>query len=112
MQVDPIKPTLKAPGTESLKLKYYRPLSNSAFKFNLRRYHENETGGVFIGTHHKLEEGATGRGLHSSTLQLNLSRFLSLTPPTDTQYPTKKRAYVEPKSGRVYAPGARAAPCA
>ena len=42
----------------------------------------------------------TGRGLHSFTFQLNLSRFLSLTPPTDTEHPTK-RAYVEPKSGRV-----------
>ena len=40
------------------------------------------------------------RGIHSSTFQLNLSRSLSLTPPTDTEYPTK-RAYVEPKSGRV-----------
>jgi len=41
-----------------------------------------------------------GRGLHSSAFQLNLSRFLSLTPPTDTEYP-KKRAYVDPKIGRV-----------
>jgi hypothetical protein len=40
-----------------------------------------------------------GRGLHSSTFQLNLSRFLSLTPPTYTEYPTK-RAYIELKSVR------------
>ena len=38
MQVDPIKPTLNAPGTKRLKLKYDEPLSNVAFKFNLRRY--------------------------------------------------------------------------
>jgi lipoate-protein ligase A len=38
VQVDPIKPTLKAPGTKRLKLKYDDPLSNFAFKFNLRRY--------------------------------------------------------------------------
>ena len=38
MQVDPIKPTLKAPGTKRLKLHYAKPLSNFAFKFNLRRY--------------------------------------------------------------------------
>jgi len=38
VQVDPMKPTLKAPGTERLKLKYDEPISNSAFKFNLRRY--------------------------------------------------------------------------
>ena len=38
MQVDPIKPTLKAPGTKRLKLECDKPLSNFAFKFNLRRY--------------------------------------------------------------------------
>ena len=38
MQVDPIKPTLKAPGTKRLKLKYDEPLSNVALKVNLRRY--------------------------------------------------------------------------
>ena len=38
VQVDPIKPTLKATGTKRLKLKYDEPPSNFAFKFNLRRY--------------------------------------------------------------------------
>jgi hypothetical protein len=38
VQVDPIKPTLKAPGTKRLKLQYDEPLSNFAFNFNLRRY--------------------------------------------------------------------------
>ena len=38
VQVDPIKPALKAPGTKRLKLKYDELLSNLAFKFNLRRY--------------------------------------------------------------------------
>ena len=38
MQVDPIKPKLKAPGTKRLQLKCDEPLSSSAFKFNLRRY--------------------------------------------------------------------------
>ena len=38
MQFDPIRPTLKAPGTMRLKLKYGKPPSNFAFKFNLRRY--------------------------------------------------------------------------
>jgi len=36
----PIKLKLKALGTKRLKLKYDGPLSNSAFKFNLRRYVE------------------------------------------------------------------------
>ena len=38
MQVDSIKPTLKAPGTKHLKLKYGELLSSYAFKMNLRRY--------------------------------------------------------------------------
>jgi hypothetical protein len=36
--VDPIKPTLKAPETKRLKLKYDELLSPFAFNFNLRRY--------------------------------------------------------------------------
>ena len=38
MQVDPIKPMLKPPGTKCLKLKYDEVLSNFAFKSNLHRY--------------------------------------------------------------------------
>ena len=38
VQVDPIKPTLKAPGTERLNLEYDGPLPNFAFNFDLRRY--------------------------------------------------------------------------
>jgi len=38
VQVDPIKPKLKPPGTKRLKLKCDMLPSSSAFKFNLRRY--------------------------------------------------------------------------
>jgi hypothetical protein len=38
VQVDPIKPKLKAPGTKRLKLKYDELLSTFAFKINSRRY--------------------------------------------------------------------------
>ena len=38
MQVEPIKPTLKVPGIKLLNLKSDKPLSNVAFKFNMRRY--------------------------------------------------------------------------
>jgi len=38
VQVEPIKSTLKAPGSMRLKLDYDCPLSNFAFKFHLRRY--------------------------------------------------------------------------
>ena len=40
MQIDPIKPKLKPPGTKRLKPKLDELLSTSAFKFNLRRYGE------------------------------------------------------------------------
>jgi hypothetical protein len=38
VQVDPIKPTLKASGAKRLKLEYDELLSSFGFKFNLRRY--------------------------------------------------------------------------
>ena len=40
MQVDPIRPTLKAPGTKRLKVKYHKPPSNFVFDFNLHRYNQ------------------------------------------------------------------------
>jgi hypothetical protein len=44
VHVDPIKPKLKLPGTQLLKLKCDEPLSKFAFKIELRRYtmEENE----------------------------------------------------------------------
>jgi len=65
VQVDPIKPKLKPPGCQRLKLSYDEPLSKFAFKFNLRRFNTV--------TVSKLNE-VWGRGLQSFTLQLNLSR--------------------------------------
>jgi hypothetical protein len=38
VQVDPIKPTLKAPGIKLFKLEHDKPLSIFGSKFNLRRY--------------------------------------------------------------------------
>ena len=38
MQVEPIDLTFKVPGSVLLKVQYDRPLSNVAFKFNLRCY--------------------------------------------------------------------------
>jgi len=47
VQVDPIKPTLKAPGSERLKLKCDEVLSSVAFNFSLRRYSKaTKVGGV------------------------------------------------------------------
>jgi hypothetical protein len=43
VQVDPIKPELKPPGTKRLKLNCDVLLSTSAFKFNFRRYNQGRT---------------------------------------------------------------------
>jgi len=40
VQVDPIKPTLKPPGTKRLKVECGILLLTPAFKFNFRRYNE------------------------------------------------------------------------
>jgi len=71
VQVDPIDPVLKAPATKRLKLKVDELLSSSAFEFNLRRYIKG-----LPATHGTTKKHrAHGRGLHSSTSQLNLSCF-------------------------------------
>jgi len=74
-------------------MKYGNPLSNVAFEFNLRRYNE---GDAHVGLDFEIrntyppvayvDDGVTlraaGRGLHSSTFQLNLSRFGHNSPCT------------------------------
>jgi len=40
VQLNPIKPMLKPPGTKHLRLEYDGLLSSFAFKFDLRRYIE------------------------------------------------------------------------
>ena len=110
---------------QRLKLEYDEPLSNLAFNLSWRRYitvrdarrrllaaitvdYEIAVTDVAAAADMQalikavapadlvVELKAAGRGLHSSTFQLNLSRFVSLTPPTDTEHPTK-RAYFKPK---------------
>ena len=54
MQVDPVKPALKPPGTRRLKHKCVKLPLNFAFKFNLRRYIEAVT--------HAFEEAAEAGG--------------------------------------------------
>jgi len=54
VQVDPVKPALKPPGTRRLKHKCVKLPLNFAFKFNLRRYIEAVT--------HAFEEAAEAGG--------------------------------------------------
>jgi len=48
VQVDTLKPTLKAPKSKHLKLEHEKMLSNCAFKVNLRRYITPATSGMFV----------------------------------------------------------------
>jgi hypothetical protein len=57
-----------------LKLKYDKPLSFFAFKFNLRRYAVGGSALIAESIAQVIE--AAGRGLHSLTLKLNLSVFM------------------------------------
>jgi len=62
------------------KLRYYEPLSNGAFKFNLRRYSMAEPTHPHAAATVEEVCGPGGRGLHSSTCWLNLSRFGHTSP--------------------------------
>jgi hypothetical protein len=66
VQVDPTKPTLKAPGTKRLRLKYDGVLSGFAFKSNSRRYSTEllRLSGMLYGfLRHVLREQRLGRPL-------------------------------------------------
>jgi hypothetical protein len=74
-----MKPKLKAPGTKRLKLNYDAPLSNFAFNFNFRLYTALAAAmpvptAATTSREDADEGGIRGRGLLSSTSQLNLSR--------------------------------------
>ena len=74
VQVDPIKPMLKAPATKRLKLEYDELLSNVAFKSNLRHYIE-ERGAATLGLARGLFRTSTQpmsnpRNNHSSALSV------------------------------------------
>jgi hypothetical protein len=60
VQVEPIKPTLKAPGTKRLKQQYDELLSSFPFKLNLRRY-TKQTGDI-TAFHVCVNPGVSGGG--------------------------------------------------
>jgi len=69
VQVEPIEPMLKPPGSKHLRLKCVKLLSSFAFKVNFRHYTMDNTALATVP-----EEVFTGRGLHSSAFLLNMSR--------------------------------------
>ena len=104
MQVDPINPTLKPPGSKPLKLKYGIPLSSFAFKFNLRRYskaafeQQKQRHGLkawaFTLVHFSAQPKPFWSHLPVSPCLIEWGKIMHPTYPT-------KCAYVEPKIGRV-----------
>jgi len=58
-----MKPTLKAPGSERLKLEHEKLHSNFAFNFNLRRYSEDD---ALCGVKDRIGK-MLARGLHPDT---------------------------------------------
>jgi hypothetical protein len=68
-----MKPKLKPPEAKRLKLNDDDPLSNLGFKFNLRRH-------ISGGAKYHYYDNVRGRGLHSFTIQHNLSRFGHTSP--------------------------------
>jgi len=68
VQVEPIKPTLKAPNTKRLKRNFQQVLSKFAFRFNLRRDTEGEERGTeLVRAARQRWAGAYTRPLLSST---------------------------------------------
>ena len=59
VQVDPIKPTLKAPGTKRLKLNVDEPLSSFALNVNLRRY---SSAASYAAGHREVFKGSLAMG--------------------------------------------------
>jgi len=72
VQVDPIEPTLKAPESKRSKLEHEKTLPNFGFKFELRRY--IQVAAIVSNLPFGRRVSVGGRGLHSHTAQLNLSR--------------------------------------
>jgi len=62
VQIVPMNPQLKPPGTKILKLKHDEPLSNFAFNFKLRRYTEHCVFCRFMSDGNSYKAGMMGLG--------------------------------------------------
>jgi len=93
-----MKPTLKSPGINRLKLQYDEALSNSAFNFNLRRYIEGrrECRFVFASLSNAVRVSGppTGQGLtlvhFSAQLEPYVTQKHTLNTPNTTPYQPPK----------------------
>ena len=87
MQIDPIKPVLKAPGSECLILSPDELLSSFAFKFVLRRYTEASDATTDITSVHsapslsRMTTSSIGGGALARLVFFHGSQGGSLVPP-------------------------------
>ena len=101
MQVDPIKPALKAPGTKRLKLKYYKLLSTFGFNFNLRRYTKAGNEGLMSGAVARDAGGGGGGGPSGGGGGVLGEEFLAKSPPWDCSCCKVKCTSVETLMGHA-----------
>ena len=89
MQVDPLKPTLKAPGTQRLKVNMincFQFCLNFAFKYNLRRYTMAEAAAASAGSEQRsghrsdTSAGHPGHGGRSGPGHAQVGRWCKLKP--------------------------------
>ena len=108
MQVDPIKATLKAPGTKRLKLKHDELLSTFAFNFNVRRYSKGVThlsltvkfyDGLYV--HYDIVEGGKQQDARSHTANLKLGSPLTVDGIDYEDLDEVYARHVEPMVGHL-----------
>jgi hypothetical protein len=86
VQVDPIKPKLKPPGTKPLKPRWDVLLSTSAFEFKLRRYTtDEEVPGVTMAKLHKMLREAGPHQTVFAQVYLNALAASALYKPQDPE---------------------------
>jgi hypothetical protein len=96
VQVDPIKPMLKAPGIEPLKLKCDKPLSNFTFKFNLRRYNEQAPDEYYVLPHSSGWAILVGPNRYDLPRHRHLTHFWTLDYWVKWHPVTRRAMYARP----------------
>ena len=101
MQVDPIKPTLKAPGSMHLRLRYDGAVSNFAFKFNMCRYIEAGARAGLIAPDQVTFDYLKGRPMapRGAAWDKAVAYWTSLASDADAKYDSEAGADTRPLFG-------------
>jgi len=100
VQVDPITPSLKAPGTKRLKLQFDGPRSNFAFKFNSRRYSQAAVGDAARrrGVPPRHAERQSRAGLYRRAEQSVWVNLIEIIRTTQGEVPGRRPAHDPPSN--------------